>query len=81
MNDTALAITYISIIAVIGAVVAVVIVTRSRVAQARANAEQVRRYQELADRCVAGQRQTAEELTRLTERIAAIEKLLREVGG
>lgn len=80
MSDAWLAITYIAIIAVIGAVVAVVLVARARVAQARANAEHIKRYQELTERCAVGQQETAGELSRLTERVAALETLLREVG-
>jgi hypothetical protein len=47
---------------------------------ALADAENSRRYQELVELCSTGQRQTAEELAKLTERVAAIEKLLRDVG-
>jgi membrane-bound lytic murein transglycosylase MltF len=80
MSDSWLAVTYMLIVVVVGAVVAVVLVTRARVAQARADTDHVRHYQELAERCADSQRQLAGEVSRLTERVAAIEKLLREVG-
>jgi hypothetical protein len=48
--------------------------------QARADTEHSLRYQELAEQNAANQRQVAAELGRLGERIAAIEKLLRDVG-
>lgn len=47
---------------------------------ALAEAENSRRYQELVELCATSQRQTVEEITRLTERVAAIEKLLKDVG-
>ena len=53
---------------------------RVRIAQARANAEHLQRYQQLADHAAASQRHAAEEVARLSERVGAIEKLLRDVG-
>jgi hypothetical protein len=49
-------------------------------AQAQADAEHNLRYQELAEQCAVSQQQTAAELSRLAERVGAIEKLLRDVG-
>jgi hypothetical protein len=84
MNDIALAITYIGVIAVLGTVVAVIALARARVAQARSGAEHLQRYRQFAERCTADQQRAAEELGRLTDRLAdrlaAVEKLLREVG-
>jgi hypothetical protein len=48
--------------------------------KAQADAENSLRYQELAEHCAVSQQQTAAELARLGERVAAIEKLLRDVG-
>jgi Na+-transporting methylmalonyl-CoA/oxaloacetate decarboxylase gamma subunit len=48
--------------------------------KARSDAENGLRYQELAELCAASQQQAAAELSRLGERVAAIEKLLRDVG-
>lgn len=48
--------------------------------KAQAGADNSLRYQELAEQCAASQQQTAAELGRLNERVAAIEKLLRDVG-
>ncbi|HEU5159269.1 MAG TPA: hypothetical protein VFU43_19900 [Streptosporangiaceae bacterium] len=52
----------------------------ARKAQALADTQHSLRYQELAEQCAASQQQLAAELTRLAERVAAIEKLLRDVG-
>jgi hypothetical protein len=52
----------------------------ARKAQARADAANNERYRELAEQCALSQRQAAAELARLAERVAAIEKLLRDVG-
>jgi hypothetical protein len=79
MSDTALAITYIGVFVVLGAVVAVITLARARVAQARAGAEHLQRYRELAERCAADQQRAADELGRLTDRLTAVEKL-RAVG-
>jgi hypothetical protein len=68
-------------LALVGVVVApVYLLTRARTAQAQADAETLRRYQALAEQSAASQQQIAAELARLTERVAAIEKLLRDVG-
>lgn len=52
----------------------------ARKREAEAGAMHSERYQQLAEQCALGLRQTAEELDKLTERVAAIEKLLRDVG-
>jgi uncharacterized protein YbjQ (UPF0145 family) len=80
MNDTALAVTWIGIVAVVGLVIATIVLARSRVAQARLGAGHLRRYEELAERCAAEQQRAAAELARLAERLGAVEKLLRDVG-
>jgi hypothetical protein len=52
----------------------------ARKREADADALHTERYRQLAEHCAAGLRQTSDELTRLNERVAAIEKLLRDVG-
>jgi hypothetical protein len=54
--------------------------TSARKAEAQAGAENNERYRELAELCVRSQREAAAELARLSERVAAIEDLLRDVG-
>ncbi len=80
MSDGWLALTWIVVIGVLGVAVAAVVLARARVAAARAGAADGERYRQLAERCAAGQQQAAAELGRLTERLAAVEKLLRDVG-
>jgi type VI protein secretion system component VasK len=48
--------------------------------RARIVASRDRAYQQLAEEAVATQRQAAADLADLRERVASIEKLLREVG-
>jgi hypothetical protein len=80
MSDGWLALTWIVVIAVFGAVVAAVVLARARTAAARAGAADDERYRQLAERCTASQQQAAAELGRLTERLTAVEKLLRDIG-
>lgn len=80
MSDAWLAAVWISVVIVVGLVVGVVLLARARTAQAQADAQNRQRYQDLAEQSAASQQQTAAELARLTERVAAIEKLLRDVG-
>jgi hypothetical protein len=66
---------------VVGVVVApVYMLTRARIAQAKADTENRQRYRELAEQSAASQQQVVAELARLTERVATIEKLLKDVG-
>jgi uncharacterized membrane protein len=77
-NTLAILIVGLVVVAAIGA--PIYMLTRARVAQAQADTENRQRYRELAEQSAAGQQQVAAELARLTERVAAIEKLLRDVG-
>ena len=79
MGDAWLAATYIAVIIVLGLVAAVVVASRGRIAVARAADAHVQQYREVAERSAAAQREVAEELARLTERVAAVETLLRSV--
>lgn len=80
MGDAWLAATYIAVVLVLGLVTATVVVSRGRIAVARATDGQAREYREIAERSATAQRQAAEEIARLTERVAAVETLLRSVG-
>jgi hypothetical protein len=80
MNDGWLAATYIAVFVVLGLVAATVVVSRARVATARTTSAHADRYRELAESSAASQREIAAELARLTERVAAVENLLRSVG-
>lgn len=79
MSEYSLAITYVSLFVVLGATVAVIALARARTSTARAGAEHLQRYRELAERCASEQHRTADELEQLTDRLAAVEKLLRDV--
>ncbi|HEY7484944.1 MAG TPA: hypothetical protein VH912_10840 [Streptosporangiaceae bacterium] len=52
----------------------------ARKREADSDALHTDRYRQLAEECAIGLRHTAQELGKLTERVAAIEKLLRDVG-
>jgi hypothetical protein len=82
---------WIPLIVISGVVFVVTAVTLATVGRAMANAAarkreadadalHTERYRQLAEHCAAGLRQTGDELARLTDRVAAIEKLLRDVG-
>jgi hypothetical protein len=80
MSDGWLAAIYIAVFVVLGLVIAVVVISRTRIAVARATEAQVQQYREVAERAAAAQREVAEELARLTDRVAAVEALMRSVG-
>jgi hypothetical protein len=52
----------------------------ARKREAEADALHTERFRELAEQCAIGLQQNADELGKLAERVAAIEKLLRDVG-
>lgn len=80
MTDPWIAAIYIAAFIALGAVIAVAVLARARTAQARADTDNGKRHRDLVAHQSAAQEQVAAELARLTERVAAIEKLLREVG-
>jgi hypothetical protein len=79
MNDAWLAATYIAVIVVLGLVTAAVVVSRAKIATARATSTHVEQYRTVAESSAASQREVAAELARLTDRVAAVEALLRSV--
>lgn len=80
MSDGWLALTWISVFATVGAVIAVWLLARARTAQTRATAEANAQYQQLLLASSSATEGFAQELSRLDERLANIEKLLRDVG-
>jgi len=80
MSDGWLAAIYIAVFVVLGLVIAVVVISRTRITVARATEAQVQQHREVAERAAAAQREVAEELARLTDRVAAVEALMRSVG-
>ncbi|AGL18506.1 hypothetical protein [Actinoplanes sp. N902-109] len=80
MSDSWLAATWIAVIVVLGLVAATVVVSRARVAGARAAGSHLEQYRAVTEAATASQREVAAELARLTERVAAVESLLRSVG-
>jgi hypothetical protein len=80
MGDGWLAAIYIAVFVVLGLVIAVVVISRTRIVVARATEAQVQQYREVAKRAAAAQQGVADELARLTDRVAAVEALMRSVG-
>lgn len=80
MSDASLSTIYVTLFLVIGAVIAVATVNRARTAQARANSEQTQQYRELLERVTSSQEHAADALARLTERVASMEAMLKDVG-
>lgn len=80
MTDPWIAAIYIAAFAVIGVVVALAVSARARTAQARADADNAQRYRDAVAAQTQAQEHVAAELARLTERVGAVEKLLKDVG-
>ena len=64
---------------VLGAI-AMVVVAYFRLQGRRADAVAMAQYRKLAEDAVANQEQLRTELAKLTEKVAAVEKLMRDVG-
>jgi hypothetical protein len=60
--------------------IAVIVVAYFRLQGHRADAVAMANYRKLAEDAVANQEQLRAELTKLTEKVAAVEKLMRDVG-
>lgn len=80
MSSLALAITWIVVVVVIGAVLATWLLARARAAQARANTATIEQLETLTRQATDATNKSTKELTQLHDRLAAIETLLREVG-
>ena len=79
LNPTAVAIS-IGIPFVICAVIAVIVVAYFNLQAHRADAVAMASYRKLAEDAVANQQELRAELGKLTEKIAVVEQLMRDVG-
>jgi hypothetical protein len=70
----------IGILAILGAVVAVIVASYFRLQGHRADAVAMASYRKLAEDAVANQRELRDQLTTLTEKVQAVEQLMRDVG-
>jgi hypothetical protein len=70
----------IGILAILGAVVAVIVASYFRLQGHRADAVAMASYRKLAEDAVANQRELRDQLTRLTEKVQTVEQLMRDVG-
>ena len=79
VNFTAITIS-VGIIFVIGATIAVAVASYFRLQRHRADAVAMAAYRKLAEAAVANQQDLRSQLEKLTERVRAVEKLMRDVG-
>lgn len=81
MADVLAAVVWVALFLIIG-VVAVGLIMRARtaIARAQADADLQQRYQQLAERAIDSQQGVEARLEELTQRVVAIEKLLKDVG-
>jgi hypothetical protein len=70
----------VGIVAVVGAVIAVVVSSYFRLQSHRADAVAMANYRKLAEEAVANQQELRGQLAKLTEKVQAVEQLMREVG-
>ena len=79
VNVTAIVIP-LGILVVVGAVVAVIVASYFRLQAHRADAVAMAHYRKLAEDAVANQQELRDQLAKLTEKVQAVEQLMREVG-
>jgi NO-binding membrane sensor protein with MHYT domain len=70
----------IGIIIVVGGVIAVIVASYFRLQGHRADAVAMASYRKLAEDAVANQQELRDQLAKLTEKVQAVEKLMRDVG-
>ena len=70
----------VGIVAVVGAVIAVIVASYFRLQSHRADAVAMANYRKLAEEAVANQQELRDQLAKLTEKVQAVEQLMREVG-
>jgi hypothetical protein len=70
----------IGILLVVGGVIAVVVASYFRLQGHRADAVALAHYRKLAEDAVANQQELRDQLAKLTEKVEAVEQLMREVG-
>lgn len=68
------------ILLIVGGVIAVVVASYFRLQGHRADAVAMAHYRKLAEDAVANQRELRDELARLTQKVQAVERLMKEVG-
>jgi uncharacterized membrane protein YciS (DUF1049 family) len=78
-NYTAISIS-VGIVFVVGAVIAVIVASYFRLQSHRADAVAMANYRKLAEDAVANQGELREQLNKLTEKVQAVEQLMRDVG-
>jgi predicted negative regulator of RcsB-dependent stress response len=78
-NFTAVAIS-LGIVFIVGAVIAVVLWSYFQLQSHRADAVAMAAYRKLAEDAVANQQELRAQLTLLTDKVQAVEQLMREVG-
>jgi uncharacterized membrane protein (DUF106 family) len=64
----------------VGAVIAVIVASYFRLQSHRADAVAMANYRKLAEEAVANQQELRDQLAKLTEKVQAVEQLMREVG-
>ena len=64
----------------IGIVIAVIVASYFRLQSHRADAVAMAHYRKLAEDAVDNQRELRDQLTKLTEKVQAVEQLMRDVG-
>jgi hypothetical protein len=70
----------IGILIVVGGVIAVIVSSYFRLQGHRADAVAMANYRKLAEDAVANQEELREQLAKLTEKVQAVEQLMRDVG-
>jgi heme/copper-type cytochrome/quinol oxidase subunit 2 len=78
-NYTAITIV-LGILLIVGGVIATIVASYFRLQSHRADAVAMAHYRKLAEDAVANQQELRDQLTKLTEKVQAVEKLMREVG-
>jgi hypothetical protein len=68
------------IVLIVGAVIAVVVASYFRLQGHRADAVAMASYRKLAEEAVSNQHELRDQLTKLTEKVQAVEQLMRDVG-
>jgi hypothetical protein len=78
-NYTAITIV-LGILLIVGGVIAVIVASYFRLQGHRADAVALAHYRKLAEDAVANQQELRDQLAKLTDKVQAVEQLMREVG-
>ena len=70
----------IGIILVVGGVIAVIVASYFRLQGHRADTVAMAHYRKLAEEAVANQQELRDQLAKLTDKVQAVEQLMRDVG-